>query len=402
MQAFKYKAIGNDGKKVTGVIEAYDEYEAVAKVKSSCSYVEKIEPVKEQSEFLRKLSEPVSINEKQLSLTARQFSILLRSGLPTERTVATIAAQNSDKYLKRILTEVAEDVAAGYSLASSLETRGEKLPATFIETVRSGEESGSLDKSFERLADYYDKTSKLKGKVKGAMIYPAFLIFLTIVVLIVVVNVAVPTISEVIVSNGNEIPGVTKALLGIYDFFKNYWALIAIIIIGAIVAFMAWRRTEQGHITSSRWALKLPVLGKLNLMSAASEFAATMTTLLSSGLPIPRALNITGRVMSNYATGSEVSKCSVGVEEGQRLGDVLRKSGCLPELLTEMTGVGEEAGTLEDTLTTIGSYYDNEVETGSAKALAMLEPIITIVMGVMIGFIVIALYLPMFTMYNGM
>ena len=148
--------------------------------------------------------------------------------------------------------------------------------------------------------------------------------------------------------------------------------------------------------------MKLPVLGKISLLKNASQFAGTMSTLLAAGLPITRALTITGKVMDNYAVGLTVGACTLGIEEGKRLGDVLRANPYLPPLLTEMTAVGEESGALEGTLTTIGAYFDSEVEQASTKALSMLEPLITIVMGVVIGFIVIALYMPMFTMYNFM
>ena len=143
-------------------------------------------------------------------------------------------------------------------------------------------------------------------------------------------------------------------------------------------------------------------MGKISLMKAASQFANTMTTLLASGLPMTRALTITGRVMDNYVMGLSVGSATVGIEEGKRLGDVLRQDPYLPPLLVEMASVGEESGSLEDTLDTIGAYYDSEVETASSKALSMLEPIITVVMGIVIGFIVVAIYWPTFTMYNGM
>lgn len=402
MTAFKYSALTPEGKKISGVIKAYDEYEAVAKIKEDGNIVEKIEEVPEGDGKKIDLNEPLSISEKALALTCKQFAILLRSGLPAARTVEVIAQQSTDKLIKNILIEVAEDVRAGYSLASSLETRGKKFPSTFIETVRAGEESGTLDKSFEKLSAYYDKSSKLKGKVRSAMIYPAFLAVLAILVIIIVVRVAVPTIAGVITESGGELPGPTKVLLGLYDFFGKFGIIIILLIIALVIAFQFWKKTEKGHMASSEWALKLPVLGNINIMNAASQFASTMTTLLSAGLPLVKALGITGRVMDNYAVGSSVSKCAVGIEEGKRLGEVLSDNPYLPKLLTEMTAIGEESGTLEDTLATIGEYYDSEVEQSSAKALSMLEPAITIVMGVVIGFIVIALYLPMFTMYNGM
>lgn len=400
MTAYKYKALSPDGSKVSGVVEAYDEFEAVAKIKAECSVVLKVEPVPETRRERIDLNEPLWVSDKVLSMTASQFAILLRAGLPTARTVEVIAQQTSDRLMKRILREVAADVTAGYSLSQSLETRGKKIPLAFIETVRAGEESGTLEQSFDKLATYYEKSHKIKSKVRSAMMYPIFLLALSVVVIAIVVVVTVPVMSDMILGGGGQLPLPTRILLGLSDFFSHWWWLVLTVILALIVAFKLVGRTERGRLAFARRALKLPVLGRIGRMNAASQFANTMSTLLAAGLPITRALAITGKVLDNYAVGTHIGGCALGIEEGKRLGDVLRDDPYLPPLLTEMTAVGEESGALEDTLGTIGAYYDSEVEQASAKALSMLEPIITVVLGVVIGFIVIALYMPMFTMYD--
>ena len=400
MKAYKYKALSLSGKKVSGVVEAYDEFEAVSKIKESCKVILDITEVKASKKEAININDPLWVSEKVLALTASQFAILLKSGLPTARTVEVIAQQTTDNLMKRILLEVKEDVIAGYSLAQSLETRGKKIPQAFIETVRAGEASGTLENSFEKLAAYYEKSYKLRAKVRGAMRYPILLIVLSIVVVVVIVNVAVPTIAGMIETSGGKMPGPTQFLLDVYDFFhKNGIAvLIGLAVLGIMYAL--WAKTEDGKEKLGELALKLPVLGQMNTMNAASEFAGNMMTLLSSGLSVTKALAITGKVMSNYVVGKSVAGAVFGVEEGKRLGDVLRDNPYLPPLLTEMTAVGEESGSLEATLKTIGEYFDSEVEEKTGKAISMLEPMMTIFLGVVIGFIVIALYLPMFTMYG--
>ena len=404
MTNYKYKAINNYGKKVTGIIEANDEFSAAEKIKESCPVIEKIEAVapSKHSATLDALNEPMSISEKAISLLSSQFAILLKAGIPTSRTVEIIAEQQTDKYLKKVFTEVAKDVQAGYRLSTSHETRSSKFPGVFTETIRAGEESGSLDRSFTRLAAYYEKSYKIKSKVKSALTYPLFLSILAVIVVIVVVKVAVPAIAGAISDTGGELPAPTKILLGIYDFFSAHGLIVLAVILLLVILFKLWQRTEDGKLKTSQWAFKIPVLGNINLMNAASQFAGSMTTLLASGLPLTQVLSITGKVMDNYAAGQSVMECAKGVEEGQMLGSVLNGNPYLPPLLVEMTTVGETSGTLEDTLDTIGKYFDSEVEQASAKALGILEPVITIVMGVVIGFIVISLYLPMFTMYSGM
>lgn len=401
MTAFKYKAISKDGAPVTGVIEAYDEFEAVAKIKEDCPIITKIEPVPQKRERID-LNEPLWVSEKVLTMVSSQFSILLRAGLPMVRVVELIAEQTDDRLMKKILRQVAEDVAAGYGLAQSFETRGKKIPTAFIETVRAGEESGTLEHSFAKLEKYYDKSYKTKSKVRSALMYPAFLCVLAAVVIAIVMVVTVPVLLGTFESAGNDLPLPTVMLIAMANGMKKWWWLILTILAGLVIGLKVYSKTEPGRKVFAKIALKLPVLGRISLMKAASQFANTMTTLLASGLPMTRALTITGRVMDNYVMGLSVGSATVGIEEGKRLGDVLRQDPYLPPLLVEMASVGEESGSLEDTLDTIGAYYDSEVETASSKALSMLEPIITVVMGIVIGFIVVAIYWPTFTMYNGM
>lgn len=403
MTSFKYKAISQDGKKVEGVINAYDEYEAVAEIKKTCSIIESITAVDEKKRKAINLNEPTSISEKVLSLISSQFAILVKAGIPISRAVSQIAAQTSDKYMKEILEKVAEDVNAGYGLAQSLESRTNKLPATFIETIRAGEESGTLDQSFEKLYVYYERSYKLRGKVKSALTYPLILLFLTVVVVIVVVKVAIPTISEVILSGDGEIPGPTKVLLGIYNFFEKNGIFVICALAALIIAGIVYGKTQKGKELYAKIQLKMPVLGKVNIMNAASQFANTMATLLASGLTLNKALTITSRVVDNYIIGTGVNKCAIGIEEGRKLGEVLKEQvPQMPGLLVEMAAAGDNSGKLEETLDTIGKYYDSETEQATQKAISLLEPMLTIFMGVIIGFIVIALYLPMFTMYNAM
>lgn len=398
MQAFKYRAVSRGGATVNGVVEAYDEFEAVAKIKADCTIVLKIEPVPLKRERID-LNEPLWVSDKVLSMTASQFAILLRAGLPTVRTVEVIAAQTSDRLMKRILKQVAADVAAGYGLAQSMETRGKKIPVAFIETIRAGEESGTLEQCFDRLAKYYDKSYKTKAKVRGAMMYPAFLCILAVIVIAIVVSVTVPTISGIITSGGGELPLITRMLLGTANFFSHWWGLVMAFLVAVAVVCRVYGKTEKGRMRFARTALRLPILGKVNRMKGASQFANTLSTLLTAGLPMTRAMSITGKVVDNYALGTAVGSAVARLEEGKRLGDVLRSNPYLPELLTEMTAVGEESGALESTLDTVGQYYDSEVEQASSRALSMLEPAITVIMGLVIGFIVLAIYSGTFTMY---
>ena len=399
MQTFKYKAVSRDGAKVTGVVEAFDEYAAVAKIKETCSVVTKITEVQSRAQDREAISFG-RISEKALAVMCSQFAIILGAGLPMVRAVELIAAQTSDKALRRILKEAAGDVAAGFGLAQSFETKGRNLPTTFIETVRSGEESGTLDVSFRRLHTYYDKSDKVRGKVKAAMAYPTFTLCVAAIVVAVIMVVAVPTFTSSFASMGIELPGATKALIAVSGFFTNYWAVIAAVIAGGILAWKLWGRTERGRLWQSRSRLRMPVLGKLNRMKAAGQFANTMSTLLAAGLPMAKAVRVTAKVLDNDWIGSEIAKQLPRLEEGKTLAACLKTADVLPELLVEMTGVGEETGTMESTLDVIGAYYDNETELLSQKALSLLEPIVICILAAVVVFILLSVYLPMFSLYG--
>lgn len=402
MNTYKYKAtpIGG-GKSVSGVIEAYSEYEAVAQIKAQSLLVEKITEMTEKEGVHVDLNEPLWVSDKTLALTASQFAIMLRAGLPMGRVVKLIADQTSDKLMKKILTACADDVAAGYSLAQSLEKNGKKIPAAFIETIRAGEESGALETCFTRLKTYYEKSNRVKRKVKSALTYPIILIILSVVVVGVVMVVLVPSMIGMFKDMNAELPLPTKILMAISDFFVGWWPVVFGGIALLIIIYKLWRKTPSGALTMGRVGLKAPVIGKIGTMNAASQFANTLCVLLTAGLPITQVITIISRVMDNAAVAKTLSEAVVELESGKRLAKTLENNPYLPEMLIEMVNVGEETGALEETMDTIGSYYDEEAEAASAKALGMLEPMMTVFLGILIGFIVIAIYLPMFSMTSG-
>lgn len=398
MLTYKYKAKSKNGADVDGYVEAINEFDAVSKIKETCSVVTEIKEVKQKNQitFERR------IKEKDLSIMCSQFSIILGAGLPIVSAVDLIAKQTEFKPLKKILTAVAGDVGDGHPLAKSFEDEGPKLPATFIETIRSGEESGTLEASFERLHKYYDKSSKIANKIKSAMIYPIFTIVVAIIVVIIIMVVAVPIFTESFDALGTDLPGLTKALIATSNFFTHWWWLMIIIMASCGIMYKLYRKREDGRLKTDKMKLKNPILGRLTRMKTASQFANTMSTLISAGLPIMEAVNITGKVIDNYYVGSQIINAVPQLEQGRTLGNALQNCEYLPELLIEMTAVGEETGTLESTLDTIGTFYDNESDLAATKMLALLEPIIICVLAFIVLFILLSVYMPMFTMYGSM
>ena len=382
-------------------MEGFNELDAVDKIKQSCDIVLKLTEVKEKKHGIldMEIGSP-KLNSKAFTVMCSQFAIILRAGVPIARAVHLIAAKTTDKALKKVLKKVAEDVEAGRSLASALEEHGEKLfPTTFVETIRAGEESGNVDKSFDTMYRHYDKQMKMKGKVKNALTYPVFVLIIAVVVVIVLMVKVVPTFTSIFASYGSELPLITRILIAISNFFRKYILLMVLVGIVFYIVYKLYGNTETGRIKLAQAALKIPVLGNINELNAASQFANTMTTMLGSGLPMTKSISITAKVLDNYYISQTIGKLTSRLEEGYALGDSLRESECMPDILVDMVAVGEETGEMEQTLDTIALYYDAELEMAITDALNKLEPTVLVFLAGIAGFIVLAVYIAMFQMY---
>lgn len=403
MPTYKYKALTPDRKEVSGVIEAYDELAAIDRIKATCPIVISIEQVAEKKSVLQMEIGHSKIKLKALSVMCSQFASTLQAGMPVVRTVRLMAAQTKDKNLHKLLEEVADDVDEGYGLAQSFENKGkDMLPDTFIETVRAGENSGTLEASLKRLETYFGNEAMVKDKVRSAMMYPMFLSILAVVVIGIVLGVAMPVFTDIFAEMEIELPALTRGVIGVTNFFARWWYVFLIAIILIVVLYKLYASSEDGKMRISKLRTKLPVIGKVVQMKAGSQLANTMSTLLTAGLPVVRTVGITAKVMDNYYMGLRLGAAVPKLKEGNRFGDCLAACECFPDMLVEMAAMGEESGALDSTLETVGRHYDNEVDLATKRAMGMLQPAITVVMGVFIGIIVVALYMPMFSMYSGM
>jgi len=396
MANFKYKALSLTGEEVSGLVEGISQMDAVARIKQSCPVIIEIKEVKD-AESIQLTTKKISV--QTLSLMCDRFAIILGVGLPIVRAVDMLADQMEDKYVKGILTDIAKDVSMGRSLYASFAARGKVFPVTFLESIRSGEESGELVLVFARLKEYYERTNKTKQKVTSSLMYPMFTMVVAVIVVIIVMVVGVPIFSESFAANGMELPGITKLVINVSNFFINYGIFLGIALVIGGFAFNAYARTDTGAEAISIVLLALPIVGKIVQLSAASQFAHTMSMMLTSGMPILRCLETAGKSVSNFVMRRDILEASVGVEEGKALGTCLRQSKYLPAMLIEMTAMGETTGTMESTLEAVGRYYDNEVEISTAKATSLLEPAIICMLAVVVVIILFSVYLPMFSMY---
>ena len=402
MVTYKYTALSQSGQKVSGVIEAFNEMDAVDRIKRNHSVIIKMTPVKEKGLLNMEIGGN-KLNSKAFIVMCSQFAIILGAGIPIARTCHLIAEKTTDKPLKRMLQHVAEDVEAGRSISSSFAERGDKLlPATFVETIAAGEQSGNLDKAFQTVHEHFDKQAKMAARVKSALAYPIFVLVIAVLVVVVLMVKVVPTFLAIFDSYDAQLPLPTRILIAISDFFVKYWMVMLAIVAAVIIFYKVYGNTEQGRMNLAKWALKVPILGNIQQLNAASEFANTLTTMLSSGLPMTKAISITAKTMSNYYMSTEVGKLAVKLEEGHALGASMREANFMPDILVDMVSVGEETGEMEQTLKTIATYYDAELDMAINSALEKLEPALLVGLAGIAGFIVVAIYMAMFGMYSAM
>lgn len=398
MKAFKYKARAQYGALVDGVVEANNREEAIAQLKADGLIVSSIEESGGAKDINLRLGGRKA-KAKSLAVMCQQFSIIVKAGIPIVHALRLVSAQTTDKTLKRILSDVSDDVAAGYPLADSFEKHGKALPDTFIETIRAGEASGNLDVCFDRLASYYERMGQARSKVMNAMIYPIIVLLVAVVVIVILMVFAIPTFKSTFESMGQELPALTQGIIAISDAMINYWMVILAVIVIFVVAWkVAKSRSERFRMWAARMATKIPVIGKINYNSATSQYAGTMSVMMQAGLAVTQAVEVTAKSITNYYMGSALASTQAELEAGKPLGESLKKTGAYPDLVVEMTTVGETTGALESTLDVMSQYYDNEVNNATTRALSMMEPLTIVFLGGIVAVIMLAIYIPMFTL----
>ena len=386
-------------------MEAYNEVDAIERIKRTCDVILSISAKGDGSTknlMNMNIGKP-RLNQKAFSMMCSQFSIILNAGLPVGRTVRLIADKTSDRLLKGIINQVGDDVEAGRSLSASFADRGGDIfDPTFIETIRAGEETGSVAHSFETIHEHTDKVLKLKKKIRGALAYPAFVLVIAVIVVAILMIKVVPTFMESFADLGVDVPPLTKALIAVSNFFQNYTVLMVVVFIIIYFAFRIYTSTEKGRLKFAEIVRDLPLVGNISQLTSATQFTSSLSVMLGAGLPMIRALNITARTISNYYVQTQISKMAVRVEEGRPVGTSLRDTGCMPAILVDMVAVGETSGEMEDTLKTIGAYFDVELDSAISGMMAKLEPAIMVGLAGIVGFIVIAIYGAMFDIYGAM
>jgi type IV pilus assembly protein PilC len=335
---------------------------------------------------------------KDLAIYSRQLSVLIDAELPLIQGLNILAEQTKNKYFKRVITTVREDVEAG----STLNQAKRKFPKAFDELycnlIASGEQSGSLDIMLRRLAEFIEKVVKLRSKVKQAMVYPSAIVGFAIVVAIFLLWKIIPVFASIYLELGAELPGLTAGVIALSRFVQKYILFIFIGIVALVIAFNYFRKTPQGRLIVDRFILRIPVFGELMRKVALSRVTRTLSTLVSGGVPMLESLRITSSTAGNVILESAIMQSRQQVAEGKSLTESFKETGQFPFMLTQMVSVGEATGTLDEMLTKLADFYDEEVDASVSSLLALLEPILMIFVGCLVGALVISMYLPIFNL----
>jgi type IV pilus assembly protein PilC len=341
------------------------------------------------------------VKSKALSLFTRQFSVMLDAGLPLVQCLEILGQQQDNKHFQKVIFQTRADVEAGMTLADAMAKHPKVFEPLYTNMVAAGETGGILDIILQRLSTFLEKMVKLKSDVKSALIYPVAVIVIAIAVISVIMIVVIPAfknIFEGLLGPGEKLPWLTELVVTMSQFMAGYWWLLGMMIGAASFGFKAWYKTDRGEHVIDGMTLKLPILGPIMKKIAIARFSRTLSTLMSSGVPILESLEITARTAGNIIVGEGIMKVRAGIEQGQTFVEPLRSLDVFPIMVSQMIGVGEQTGALDAMLSKIADFYEQEVDAAIANLLSLMEPAMILFLGVTIGTIVIAMYLPLFTL----
>jgi len=396
-----YTAVGKNGKKVKGTISATNESRARIMLKEQGLVPTKIAKQTALNKDIDiSIGSPVKLRD--LSVFCRQFHSILKAGVTIVEALEMLAGQTENKVFAKAIRETRSMVQKGSTLAEAMKEQPKIYPNLLINMVEAGEVSGSLEVALERMAIQFEKSAKTKSLVKKAMIYPIMILVVAFVVVIVMSIAVVPKFAEMFDNMGTEMPAITAAIMAFSDFILHKWYLVLLGIVVAVFAITTFARSDAGKRFFGGLVIKLPVFGKLVVKSTAASFARTISTLVSAGVPLSEAIEITGRSINNVLFQEALQDAKRKVEQGSNLSEPLEACGLFPAMIPQMIRIGEETGNIDGMLVKAADYYEEEVEIATGSLTAMLEPMIIVVLGVIVAFLVLALYMPMMSMYSGM
>lgn len=396
---YKYKAISQIGEKIEGFFEGENESDVLSMLKGN-NYI----PISIEKDVGAEATQidlfASKVKKKDLAVFCRQFYTMLDAGIGIVKCIDILEKQTENKTLVKSLRSLHEDVQKGFTLSQGMNKHIKIFPALLINMIEAGEVSGNLDTIMERMAVHFEKENKLENKIKSALIYPMALAVISIAVVIFLLVAVMPTFIGMFESSGQALPKPTQILLTISNSLTEFWYIYIVLTIGFVVGFITFKRTDTGKFFFDSLKLKIPVVKDTNVKIITSRFTRTMSTLMSSGMPLLEGIDVVGRVVGNKVVQDRLVKAVEDVRKGVSLSRAIQEIGVFPPMVDSMIKIGEESGALDNILYKTADFYDDEVEAALQKMTALMEPLMLVVMAVVVGFIVIAMALPMFDMVN--
>ncbi len=337
---------------------------------------------------------------RDLSLFCRQFATMINAGVAILTSLNILARQTASRRLRGALSDVSLSIERGQSLSDSFRSRSDVFPAIVVNMVSAGETGGILEECFDRLADHFEKESAVSQKVRSAMTYPIIVSIVAVGVLVFMVVFVLPSFMGIFSQIGGSLPPVTQAIMAVSDFLRVRWYLPLGVLVVLAAGVKLYSGTPRGAYTLDSLALRLPIVGKVTLMRSVSRFSRTLGTLLRSGVPLLVALSVVERTVGNRPIAAAIIKAEDEIRAGRGIVEPLRASGLFPTMVLEMLAVGEETGAVDTMLSKVADFYDKEVDASVARLASMIEPLIMVFLGGMVGFILVAMVTPMFDIYG--
>jgi general secretion pathway protein F len=401
MPGFEYKGLSTAGKNVKGSLEAENIKAARTRLKREGIYVIDIKDKKTEAERRsRSINFGSGVSVQDLALMTRQLATLVKAQIPLVDALSALVDQVENVNLKGTLSEIRQAVNEGSSLHKALAKYPKIYPQIFVSMVEAGEMSGTLEIILVRLAEFTEKQNELKNKVRSAMMYPLMMTIFGFIAMTVIFVFVIPKITVVFDDMKQTLPWYTTLLISVSNFVSNYWIPLTVFLVVSNILFFRWKVSETGRPKWDAISLKLPIVGKLTRMIAVSRFAKTLSTLLAGGVPMLNAFDIVKNVVDNKVFEKVISDARDNVSEGESIAAPLKKSGEFPPIVLHMISIGEKNGELESMLTQVSEAYDFQVNNAVAGLTSLLEPIMLVAMGAIIGFIVFAVLVPIFDMSN--
>lgn len=422
MDAFQYKAVTKRGERKEGILEAESTVSAIERIKELGLYPTSIEKIKKTAKIgklpsatvAKKQSESVfgylkipflgvgTVKNRDVVIFTRQLATLIDADLPLVRSLIVLRDQLKSGAMKDIITQLEKDIESGSTLSEAMSRFPRTFSKLYVNMIRAGEVGGVLDVVLDRLAEFSEKSQRLASRIRSALAYPAFVVTVALAVLIVLITFIVPKFMEIFMEVGSALPALTVILLTVSSFFKSKWYFGAILITAVILIFRALYRNKKTRIIMDEFQLKLPVIGMLVRKVAVARFARTLGTLISSGVPILQALDITKDTAGNEIIARAIGSVHDSIKEGESIAKPLEASGVFPLMVVNMIDVGEETGSLDRMLIKVADTYEEEVDISIGALTSLLEPLLIVFMGIIVGFIVIAMFLPLISLMSAL